>query len=74
MHHHHPQLCGFGARRNSGHTVNLPPGDLAMFVAPGPRGVDAHQHQLGRAVQGFEIRTESNDVTCIGVAQARPLP
>ena len=74
MHHHHPQLRRVGLLHKSGHTVDLQRGDLGILVSPGSRGVDAHQHQLGRAVQGFEIRTESNDVTCIGVAQARPLP
>lgn len=68
VHDHHPQLCRFSALHKSGHTVNLPLGDLAVFVAPGPRGVNADHHQLGQAVHGFEIPTEGSDVACIGTA------
>lgn len=55
VHHHHAQPCGPGACQVPGHAVDLKPGYLAMLVAPAPRGVDAHHHQVGRGVHGFEI-------------------
>ena len=72
MHHHHPQLRGIGSFQQSGHTIHLRCRDLAMLVPPWPRGVDAHHHQLGRAVHGLEIRAERADVAAIGAAKAFP--
>ena len=75
VHHHHAQLRKFGMLHQSGHTVDLQRGYLAIFVSPGSpgsRGVDANQQEFRRSVHGLEIRPELDAVPPVRAAQARP--
>ena len=72
VHHDHAQLRRVGMRHKSGHTVDLQRGDLTIFVSPVSRGVDAHHHEVRRAVHGLKIRPERGAVPPIRAAQARP--